>query len=266
MSKRPLIHSKIQVVTPEQATAWLENNYIGNRKVNTRRIQQWVGAMERGEWRITGQGLIFDWDGFLLNGQHRLRAVVELGKPVEFYCTFNEDPENFKIMDSGLPRSMKDRTKLPCNAIAVLSLAKRIETGVVQYQLSADELTELMNLHEVDMLRIVTGKARKYISTAPVQCAVFLHLLEGNETALEDYYNMQHLQFGEMKPVIQGLTKRLLSHGTKGSGSERLETFALTYKAMLPKYATLTSVAFKNVDGYVDSLRAKMIALLYKGE
>jgi hypothetical protein len=60
-------------ITPQQAEQLLRRNRPGaNRKVQLSTVQYYGHQMRAGEWPKTGQPLIFDEHGVLIDGQHRL--------------------------------------------------------------------------------------------------------------------------------------------------------------------------------------------------
>lgn len=68
-------------VTPEIATDWLSCNKR-NRNPSDRDIINISRSIERGEWRVTGETVVFDSDGVLVDGQHRLKAIAHSGHSV----------------------------------------------------------------------------------------------------------------------------------------------------------------------------------------
>lgn len=118
------------VVTPDTAKLWLEKNNPKNRKINFERVYTYANDMKNGNWDITGDGICFDEQGVLLNGQHRLSAVVCSNTPALFLiCTGMPRSINY---DSGRKRTIKDNIKMFVGAdystklIAVASLAMHI--------------------------------------------------------------------------------------------------------------------------------------------
>jgi len=75
------------VVTPEMARQILETcNYSGQRSVSKSHVAKLAVQMRNGAWAPGSQiafGLL-DHKVTLVNGQHRLNAVIEVGQPVEF--------------------------------------------------------------------------------------------------------------------------------------------------------------------------------------
>ena len=94
-------------VTPTLAESWLEWN-DGNRRVTNRHVINIAKQMVSGNWMLNGQCLIMGSNGKLLDGQHRLHAVIECGKTILMDVRFGIDPETFKTIDEGKKRSPGD--------------------------------------------------------------------------------------------------------------------------------------------------------------
>jgi len=71
-------------------------------------VKEYVSAMIEGEWLYNGEAIKFDRDGRLVDGQHRLEAVVKANKPIAFLVIRGLDPEVFKTIDTGKKRSAGD--------------------------------------------------------------------------------------------------------------------------------------------------------------
>lgn len=97
------------VVTPALAKQWLEKN-TNNRNVNFAKVKKMAKDMREGHWDTTHQGIAIATDGTLVDGQHRLMAVVESGVTVRMNVTFNA-PKSQHI-DSGNSRSMANRVQM----------------------------------------------------------------------------------------------------------------------------------------------------------
>lgn len=95
-------HSEV-TVTPELAKEWLKLN-TRNRKVSPIRVKGYADQMKAGAWRITGQAIQFDTDGVLIDGQHRLEAVVMANVPVRMAVVRELEPEVREVIDTGWVR------------------------------------------------------------------------------------------------------------------------------------------------------------------
>lgn len=93
-------------VTPDQASQWLtqHSNY---RQLKPRRVEAYLRQMRNGEWRQIAP-LIFGATGLLLDGQHRLAAAVQYGKPVEFIVIAGADDGSVHVLDNGMARTQGD--------------------------------------------------------------------------------------------------------------------------------------------------------------
>jgi hypothetical protein len=90
------------------AQEWLEGN-VDNRNLREPRVLGHSQVLQRGEWELTGDCLVFDEDGTLLNGQHRLSAVVVTGIPARFVILRGVPAKAQEVMDTGLSRTLGDQ-------------------------------------------------------------------------------------------------------------------------------------------------------------
>lgn len=105
------IESKIIMVTPELAKAWLKNNFPDNRHLNLSRVNKYATAMINNEWEI-GDDLRFDIEETLVNGQHRLHAVVKANKPVPFRVSVGFPRKSIHTFDRGSTRTLANVCQL----------------------------------------------------------------------------------------------------------------------------------------------------------
>lgn len=87
-------------ITSELAADYLRKN-TGNRPQRPAQVRYFEEQLRSGRARSTHQGIAFDTNGVLQDGQHRLLAIVNTGiawtLPVFTGCA----PENFNVIDSG---------------------------------------------------------------------------------------------------------------------------------------------------------------------
>lgn len=104
--------TKLMTITPDMAKEWLENNFENNRKVNER----WVNSLSRdmlsGHWGITNESIGFAEDGTLVDGQHRLRAILKANIPVNINVTTGIKMDAIRYIDCGKSRTLSDRMRV----------------------------------------------------------------------------------------------------------------------------------------------------------
>jgi hypothetical protein len=105
---RSKVTYKMTAITPELAAAWLENRNTHNRPLRDYRIAELARDMSAGRWHDTGEPIKFDYNDALLDGQHRLGAIVASGVTIEMLVIWGLQPETQDYMDIGLKRSVAD--------------------------------------------------------------------------------------------------------------------------------------------------------------
>jgi hypothetical protein len=105
-------YCNLMTVTPTMALNWLENANTNNRKISEFYIKRLARDMTAGRWQLTHEGIAFDPHGVLLDGQHRLWAIVTADMPVEMYVFFNIPPEALPTINGGRVRSLADQLRL----------------------------------------------------------------------------------------------------------------------------------------------------------
>ena len=104
-------YAKTEVITPEIAQAFLDNTKIRNRNIKKGRIDAYSKALRQGEWQVA-QPISICRNGNLLDGQHRLTAIVRTGITTKMLVSYNNDPECFKVIDIGASRRHADMMQI----------------------------------------------------------------------------------------------------------------------------------------------------------
>ena len=103
------LSTNLEMITPELARALLKSD--GNRPFRRALALRYDESMNRGAWTINGESIKIGESGRLLDGQHRLHAVILHGRPVEMLVTRGivNEQQAFLTMDSGSKRKTADR-------------------------------------------------------------------------------------------------------------------------------------------------------------
>jgi len=99
-------------VTPAMALNWLDYANSNNRRISDAHVQRLARDMKQGEWVLTHEGIAFDPSGVLLDGQHRLWAIVVADKSVEMHVWRGVTREALMAIDCGKPRNLGDILRL----------------------------------------------------------------------------------------------------------------------------------------------------------
>ena len=71
-----------EVITPEVAEEMLTHNTNNYRLISKQIVDRYVDEIQGNAWEENGDTIVFNTDGVLLNGQHRLTAVVKAKRPI----------------------------------------------------------------------------------------------------------------------------------------------------------------------------------------
>lgn len=106
--------SKI-LVTPELATRLLQANQL-NRPLAEGHAERIAGQIREGKWRFNGDTIKIATGGDILDGQHRLWAIIESDTPVESMIVTDIARDAFSTIDTiRKPRSLGDTVALTGN-------------------------------------------------------------------------------------------------------------------------------------------------------
>lgn len=120
--------SEVVTLTPADAKKILDCSNTHNRVMRPKAVAEYARDMASGRWAQNGEAIKFDRNGVLLDGQHRLAAIVASGVPVAMLVVTGLAPETQETMDSGRKRSTGDALGLrgEHNATVLASVARRV--------------------------------------------------------------------------------------------------------------------------------------------
>ena len=96
-------------VTPKKAAEWLERLNGTNRALSDKLVNRYALDMEFGRWAQNAEAIKFAGNNrCLLDGQHRLKAIVVSGKTIPMLVATGLEESTFTTMDIGRPRGLGD--------------------------------------------------------------------------------------------------------------------------------------------------------------
>lgn len=184
-------------VTPEMAKQWLEMN-VANRSLRDSRCDLWAEAMKRGEWPHNGSAIMFaDYSNgephpcTLIDGQHRLWAVVLSGMTVLFSICRGCDMTEIATLDCGIIRTQGDVLRVTKPAIKDPTMTASVVAVVNNKLFSRTGAlvtweTKLILEHFPEEIACVVGYKRRLTKLLPrtVLAALFVsELMNADKTA-----------------------------------------------------------------------------------
>lgn len=142
---------KFTKVTPRMAKELLQQN-TNNRPVRKSNLEALTRDMVEGRYQFNGDAIRISTDNVLLDGQHRLMAIVESGVTQDMLVITNLPPETMKTIDAGVKRTNGDRLSLSGykwgnNLSAVLNLMHGMAYGLEKRNLTSTETYEAIERH-----------------------------------------------------------------------------------------------------------------------
>lgn len=229
---------KVVSVTPSLAAEWLEKHNNGNRPIRPGVVKKYVAMMQAGQWSLSPDGIIFGDGGRLIQGQHRLTAIVRSGVTCEMLVTTGVSNDVFKVLDRGAPRTVADvlgvnkRLAEIARLAAVIKIGNKHSSPVTDFDV--EEMADLLG-EAFDTLMGCCSPTAKIFSSAPFRLAACLRLMFANDAEkdyiLSTYRGLVLGKISELPPIAQSLAGRVVAGRMPagGGGKLQMEYFALAW-------------------------------------
>lgn len=221
----PQPESRIMLVTPTIAADWLEKHNTHNRDESQNRVDIYARDMEQGRWQFNGESIQFDIHGTLMNGQHRLRAIMQSGQAQKFNIVTGVDSASQITMDQGTRRTPAeqmavadikvDGTTASAIRIYMRWYAGRLFGDVVANKVSTTEIVEWAQsnpqvIENIRNIRAQLGNKRIVGVTPALTLAIALrfHTID-HEDADEFFHQLKTMEDVPAKSPVSALWKKL---------------------------------------------------------
>lgn len=218
----------VATITPDAARDLLRF-MPSQRPIRANNVKRLVRALRQGEFALTHQGLAFDLNGALIDGQHRLHAIVEAGVTTEMAVALNLPPQRFKVIDRGAGRNPTDDlivdgiTEHPKHGNSIVSAARTIlliEAGlspVAHRDITNDELMDVIRRYPalVELAREILSIPAMMFPRGPYAGLFTIFATIDAEKARrfrEEFYYGEAIERG--MPSYE-LRKQVLAHSSK---------------------------------------------------
>lgn len=171
----------LETITPARARELLQTNIANNRTLRATHVSRLAADMAAGRWNVASSPIMIS-DGEVMDGQHRLSAVVESDTTVQMWVMRNVPRDALVTIDTGLGRNFRDvlRFERPdvrdpgsLSAIASRTYTFQASNGLFNYTDTRKQPTryELLNWFDTHRVHI---EAAHQLSARPYE-AIRLH-------------------------------------------------------------------------------------------
>lgn len=173
---------KTELITPETAAMWLTKN-VSNRRPRVMLVDYLSRQIKSGEWQSDHpQPIVFSDIGRLIDGQHRLMAIVKSGVAVKASVMYGARDSLQEYLDTGISRTLEDRLILHEDRNVNKKICEAVTAWhCIQYgykgRPSPDQARALFDEHKLALLWVCCSLAK---SMGVGRCAV--------NVALAQYY------------------------------------------------------------------------------
>lgn len=195
--------AEVRKITPEIATEWLADRWGEQRTVRVAHVGRLAADMEAGRFKISPDAIL-RIKGKLANGQHRLTAVVQSGKPQSFLVMESNDEELYKVIDAGLRRSVSDGLIGVPFATAIPSIARWVQAYEAKFTAQSAKCGSKA---------VASANENKYVSQAEL-----IDYCLGNQTILSEAAGFVNPLYSQTKllPLSIGASIYALSAARNG--------------------------------------------------
>ena len=246
----------VMEITPDLAAEFLKRN-TGNRVIRKTAVAQYVDDLRRGNWKLTHQGVAISPNGRLLDGQHRLFAIVQSGVSAQMAVAIDVPEDSYLVMDRGKPRKIRDVLNLdnrivdPCAMIARLHLFnKSVEPH------HAKEVIESPCGEAILEIIAACGGRKKQRTAAPIVAAIALRFLQSKNA--EEYIKIQWRAFAlsdfdMMSPAIKSYYRQIVDNSE--AEKEQYKRLVRSWVAFDPKRENVTRIQINDADKLLKEMR-----------
>jgi hypothetical protein len=231
---------RIMDITPEIASEMLNKNTNNYRRVTQSRVNQYARKMELGFWQENGEPIQFSKDGTLLNGQHRLAAIIKSNTTQKMVVVYDVDAD---VFDSGKNRTLKEYSGINSTVGgAITAVLSKFNRETAQF-IGNEERTAYYRKHfeQLDKSLLFCSRGTKHgiLKKAGCVTAIYcaLRLKTIHEYDLEAFCRIVNSGlpidgFACESPLV---LRKSLDNITNGGGGRKVigQSFDITWQAII---------------------------------
>ncbi len=241
---------ELKTITPALASEWLDNR-ADNRRLRRGTVETYANDMQHGVWRLTHQGIALNERGQVIDGQHRLAAIVLSGITLDMWVAYGLDSSTQLDMDRHAKRMVSDSLRVVYGTSVhtmVVAIANSMRRGSRRASgrgdaraMTAEETRAWLDLYgaEVHMAAALIGGAKaRGLGSASVGAALARAFLHAPTDRVSAFYGMVKdpvLAAASEEPASENavlLNQFLLSQRLTASGDSKRTVYLKTERAL----------------------------------
>lgn len=219
---------RVVLMTPTVAQALLDKNHPRNRTPKPGRISMYANDIINDRWQLTHEAVAINEDGYLIDGQNRLAAIIQAGKAAPILLITGVPCNAMLAVDQGLSRTVADIAKVydesKPSMTAWVGVARAMIYGTKvnltedkgkRRRASAQEVLEFIRAHEqaIAFAMEVTHPNTRFVTQAGVRAVI-----------ARAFYGPKHTH-DRIREFANVLTTGLMGNTKKDSAAIRLRNW-----------------------------------------
>lgn len=250
-------------VTPAMARQWLQAN-TQNRKVRRNHVELLTRDIAEDRWRITHQGIAFSDKGRLIDGQHRLTAIIRADKPAFLTVFIGLSDEMFGALDRGQRRSVADELQEDRRCVDPCTwLVSRLRAPSGYRSPPPAEVQRVLAVYKPVLSTMVAAAPTtvRLRGNAGVRAAIMVRLRMANDAdqklLLGQWEAFSKLQVETMDKTTGALLRRMEGFPARSQQRQTsAESAAATWVAFDPATRALERIAVRDMNVSIAELCA----------
>lgn len=238
-----------RMVTPEEAKIMLATN-TRNRNLNKKRIDMLANDILNGNWTESPQPICFDNNRNLIDGQHRLNAIIKANMPALLTIAFNV--QSGSVIDKGLERDCG--SSLYMRGVIDKELSHRAVIAIVnryyciaenRFLVSDSEKGEFINKYRNELAKTISiANKRNYTNISKktgIQTAIFAALVCGvSEEVIREFVGVVNSGFMEDQSQSAAIVLRKYAQENKNVGGTAINDLTAFAQMAIKDFASRT--------------------------
>lgn len=238
------VTTTLETIDPATAKALLDSS-PGNRSISDSRVNAFADAMCAGDWKPWASPIQINTQGQLINGHHRLHAVIVANRAVQQCVTRNVPDDTIEAIDLGRSRTLSDVLSMPTkhyvpNGTALAALVNSVHAllegqrsplspaAVTRYRSALGEECLAAGLRWYDRIK----RARLPTPSAVGAALTIVYRTDGSDKSLQFCEQVSQC-IGAAGDPSHTVARYLTTHGRGMTGFEVLSRIAGAHLAAL---------------------------------